>query len=110
MIIAIIIAVLIFGYSIYQTRQYNKLEDKYDLLKLEHEDLKKLNKEISDLHYKEISRSENRLKLYELSQKTVNELTYNLSLFKTPIVIEPVITVDDATEVIKPKRGRKAKV
>jgi len=127
MIIAIIIALIIFSYSIYQTKQYNKLEDKYNTLQLELESSKF---ELESLELKYLTDvSEVRLKqstlntlqynydtlqgsfriLHKQYEEKLDELNKQLEESKTPVVIEPVITVDDATEVVKSKRERKVK-
>jgi len=100
MIIAIIIAVLIFGYSIYQTRQYNKLEDKYKSLQLEYEDLETT--WLINVNALKIEKG-----IITVERDSLQQMYSELLESKTPVVIEPIITVDDATEVIKPKRGRK---
>ena len=100
MIIAIIIAVLIFGYSIYQTKQYNKLDDKYKSLQLEYEDLETT--WLINVNALKIEKG-----VLTVERDSLQQMYSELLESKTPVTIEPIITVDDASEVLKPKRGRK---
>lgn len=99
MIVLIIIITLLLGYSIYKTLKYSKLNTKCQDLVLE---LQETNMSLILEH----TNSKRLLLMYEESVVKLTELNEKLLKSNTPIIIEPVITSDDAVEVVKPKRGR----